>query len=142
MGAGNSTPAVQRPIKVYDAQLSHPGGTPDPSPPYFRNSPLRLITFDLGVFIKNALQIPNIINPPYISTDVGIEGGSLQVIYLLISFGLTGLALFTLMTGLPSPWIVVGVIVLTVLGMSRWQGKEVTMGKRGNDDFDDEAWLL
>lgn len=140
-----STPLLhpQHPITVYDSQLSHPERS-HTSPPYFRDSPLKLVIYDLGVVLRHAAQIPNIFLPLSTTSDIAPTGVFVQVIFTLVSLALTGLGVFSFTTGFVAPIVAAGLITLTIVVMSRLQGREVKMEKQGggDDKLDDEAWLL
>ncbi|KAI9639900.1 uncharacterized protein MKK02DRAFT_40230 [Dioszegia hungarica] len=133
-------PTLPFAITVYDSQLSHPERT-DHSPPYFRDSPLRLIGFDLGVVLRHALQIPNIFLPVSPRSDIGFTGVISQVVFTVVSLGLTGLAVSSLVAGLPTPILAAVVLAVTMMVMSRLQG-QVKMDHDMEDKYADEAWLF
>lgn len=133
------TPILAHTITVYDSQLSHPEHQ-NPCVPYFRDSPLRLLIFDASILLRHALQIPNIFLPLTPGADISTLGVVAQAIFILVSLGVTGLAVVSVITGIPPFGAVLAVVVVVVWIISRLQGRVKV--EKGPDMFEDEAWLL
>jgi len=129
-------------VLVYDVQLSHPERTGN-GPPYFRDSPLQILGHDLALILRHASEIPNIFLPlPQRGgrqQDVTAVGLIAQVAFVFTSLLVTAVLIWAFSVGFPTPILALGLLILSVKGISRLQG---TLRRRTTDNFDDEAWLL
>jgi hypothetical protein len=134
-------------VIVYDVQLSHPEDG-DNAPPYFHDSPLQLLAHDLGVVLRHSGDIINIFRPfPRLGDgqkDISYLGLVAQVVFVAVSFAVTGIMAMSFCLGFPTPILAVVLWIATLMGMSALQGKVkvVPEGKEQEDKFKDEAWLL
>lgn len=141
----SSATASTYPIIAYDVQLSHPEHDRN-SPPYFRDSPLQILRYDLALILRHASEIPYIFLPlPHNKDkqrDVKFIGIVMQVLFVVVSLVVTGAMIMSFAVGFPTPVLVALVATLVMIGMSKLQGQVRHDCPGVEDKFEDEAWLL
>lgn len=133
---------TSHPVIVYDVELARPERTAN-TPPYFKDSPLQVLRYDLGLILRHAAEIPFIFVPlPRNGTnqkDVTFMGLLVQVGFVIISFAVTGVICSGFTVGFPTPVLAILILVFTVMGISKAQG---AVRVEPDEKYNDEAWLL
>ena len=104
---------------------------------------MRILTYDLALIIRHAAEIPFMFLPlPTMSSgqkDVTIAGVLLQMLFLVVSLGVTSLLLTALGIGFPVPILALLALGLVIKGMGKMQGR---VRRKNDETFEDEAWIL
>jgi hypothetical protein len=134
--------ASDHPVIVYDVELSQPESAAN-IPPYFHDSPLQILRYDLELILRHAAEIPYIFLPlPGTGAkqrDVSVAGFFVQAAFFIISVIVTGVVCSAFSIGFPTPLLGALILVLTVKGISRAQGP---VRFQPDETYQDEAWLL
>jgi hypothetical protein len=134
--------ALDHPVIVYDVELSQPERAAN-TPPYFHDSPLQILRYDLELIFRHAAEIPFIFLPlPRIDAvqhDVSIAGFFVQAAFFIISVVVTGVVCSAFSIGFPTPLLGAAILVVTVKAISRAQGP---VRSQVDENYQDEAWLL